>query len=158
VRPSCEKVQLPVSIALGIMREESAFLARVKSHAGALGLLQLMPQTAKLVARGTDYPYDEESLRTPPVNVALGTKLLASLLGKAVHPTMAIAAYNAGEGAVSNWTSGRLSKEADLAVEQIPYEETRNYVKRVLSSATAYAALYDPKSLDFLLSMPETLR
>jgi soluble lytic murein transglycosylase-like protein len=158
VRPSCEKVQLPVSIALGIMREESAFLPRVKSHAGALGLLQLMPQTAKLVARGTDYPYDEESLRTPNVNVALGTKLLAALLAKSVHPTMAIAAYNAGEGAVSNWTSGRLSKEADLAVEQIPYEETRNYVKRVLSSATAYAALYDPKSLDFLLSMPETLR
>jgi tetratricopeptide (TPR) repeat protein len=159
VLASCKNVDLSPALAFGIMREESAFLPRVKSHAGALGLMQLMPTTAAMVARSTTLVPSEDNLRTPEVNIALGTKLLSSLRAKYRHPAMAIAAYNAGEGAVSGWlSSGRIATDADLAVEQIPYEETRNYVKRVLSSTIAYAALYDRPSLGEWLGMPDTVR
>jgi soluble lytic murein transglycosylase len=154
VAKACEKYSLPQAIAWGIMREESSFIAEVKSPANAFGLMQLIVPTAKGVALGTGYGSDEASLKRPEVSIELGTKLLAALRTRHGHDALAIGAYNGGSGAVGRWMNNRTSDELDLFVENIPWEETRNYVKRVLSSVAAYGYLYDRKTFDETLAIP----
>ena len=149
-----EKYSLPRAIAWGVMREESSFLADVKSHANAYGLMQLIIPTAKGVAVGTGYGSDEASLRRPEVSIEFGTKLLASLRTKHGHDALAVGAYNGGSGAVGRWMNNRTSDELDLFVENVPWEETRNYIKRVLSSVAAYGYLYERKTFDAALGIP----
>jgi soluble lytic murein transglycosylase len=137
---------VPHAFVWAIMREESSFMAEVKSPVGAIGLMQLMPETARITAQDTGLSTDEASLKRPEVSIALGTKLLAKLRGNYSHIALAIAAYNAGPGAVQRWVS-TLPSDIDLWVESVSYEETRGYIKRVLSSYYAYAALYDEASM-----------
>ncbi|AKV04784.1 Soluble lytic murein transglycosylase precursor [Labilithrix luteola] len=151
---SCADNALPTSLAWGIMREESSFVADVKSHSNAFGLMQLIVPTAKWVATGTTFGSDETALKTPEVSIGLGTRLLTKLRAKHVHPALAIGAYNAGSGAVDRWITARGSEDLDVFVELIPYDETRNYIKRVLSSQAAYAYLYDPTTLKEPLGLP----
>ena len=158
VAKASEKYGLPRAIAWGIMREESSFIADVKSPANAYGLMQLIVPTAKGVAIGTGFGSDEASLKRPEVSVELGTKLLASLRTQHGHTALAVGAYNGGSGAVSRWMNGRTSDELDWFVENVPYEETRNYIKRVLSSIAAYGYLYDRKAFDETLALPLRLR
>lgn len=157
VQTACTKAALPNGLAWGIMREESSFDANAQSPTHALGLMQLMGDTAKWVAKGTDIATTDNELRKPSVSIALGTKLLAKLLASEGHLALAIAAYNAGSGSVRNWKRDRGTLPLDLFVETIPYEETRNYVKRVLSTMAVYAALGDAQSIERLRSMPLTL-
>lgn len=147
------EARIPTSLAWGIMREESGFVAEAKSPAQAFGLMQLIVPTARLVASGTGLPSDEDALRRPEVNVALGTRLLGSLRPRHKHPALAIAAYNAGSGAVDRWVKPG-SQDLDVFVESIPYEETRLYVKKVLASQAAYAWLYEREALDEVLRLP----
>lgn len=151
---SCADNALPTSLAWGIMREESSFVADVKSHSNAFGLMQLIVPTAKWVAAGTTLGSDEAALKTPEVSIGLGTRLLTKLRTKHVHPALAIGAYNAGSGAVDRWMTARGGEDLDVFVELIPYDETRNYIKRVLSSQAAYAYLYDPTTLKEPLGLP----
>lgn len=151
---ACAENAVPTPLAWGIMREESSFVADVRSHANAIGLMQLIGPTAKWVAAGTSIPSDETSLKRPDVSVELGTRLLSKLRATHGHPALAIGAYNGGGGAVERWVSARTTDELDLFVEQIPYDETRNYIKRVLSSQAAYAYLYDPTALKEPLGLP----
>jgi soluble lytic murein transglycosylase len=151
--------RIPRALAWAIMREESDFVPEAKSASSAYGLMQLIVPTAKAVARGLGLPSDESALRQPSVNVALGTRLLAELRGSfADNPALAIAAYNGGSGAVNRWLAARGDGPFDLWVEQIPWEETRGYEKRVLSSEAAYAYLYDPAALDEVLRLPRRAR
>ena len=150
----CAQNTLPTPLAWGIMREESSFIADVRSHSNAIGLMQLIPPTAKWMATGTSIPSDEASLKRPEVSVELGTKLLSKLRGTHGHPALAIGAYNAGGGAVERWVTAKTSDELDLFVELVPYDETRNYIKRVLSSQAAYAYLYDSTALKEPLGLP----
>jgi len=140
------------ALVWGIMREESSFIADVRSPANAYGLMQLIPATAKWISAGA--VTQEAELKRPEVSVDLGTKLLAQLLTTHKHPALAIAAYNAGSGAVSRWVAARGGDDLETFVEEIPYEETRNYVKRVLGSTVAYAYLYDRGHLDEVLRLP----
>jgi soluble lytic murein transglycosylase len=126
----------------------------VKSPSNAFGLMQLIVPTAKLVAQGTGLPWDAEALKRPEVNVALGTRLLGQLRGSFTNRSLAIAAYNAGSGAVNRWVTARGSEDFDLWVEDIPYEETRGYLKRVLSTEAAYAFLYARPALKEVLMIP----
>lgn len=151
---ACAQNALPTPLAWGIMREESSFVADVRSHANAIGLMQLIPPTAKWVAAGTSLPFDDAALKRPEISVELGTRLLAKLRTTHRHPALAIGAYNGGGGAVERWVSARATDELDLFVELVPYDETRNYIKRVLSSQAAYAYLYDPASLNEPLGLP----
>jgi soluble lytic murein transglycosylase len=137
---------VPRGFSWAIMREESSFTPEIKSPVGAVGLMQLMPDTARITAQGTGLAFDEAALKTPDVSIALGTKLLHSLRNKYGHAALAAAGYNAGPGAVDRWQRS-LPAEFDLFVESIPYEETRGYVKRVLGSFYVYATLYDTASL-----------
>jgi soluble lytic murein transglycosylase len=154
VDKACEKYTLPRPIAWGIMREESSFVADAKSPANAFGLMQLIVPTAKGVAVGTGWGADEASLKRPEVSIELGTKLLAALRAQQPHPALAIGAYNGGGGSMGRWYTARSSDELDLFVENVPWEETRNYIKRVLSSVAAYGYLYDKKAFDETLGLP----
>jgi soluble lytic murein transglycosylase len=147
---------IPSPLTWAIMREESAFNPDAHSVANALGLMQLIGGTARMMAHGTQLPFDDASLRRPEVSIALGAKLLASLRTSfSANPALAIAAYNSGSGSVRRWLGERGADDFDVFVERIPFDETRNYLKRVLASEAAYAFLYAPKTLDELLALPQ---
>lgn len=127
-----------------LMREESRFNPYARSSTGALGLTQLMPLTAAQVAKSIKLAsFTVDALYQPAVNIRLGARYLGSLRsdfgGNAVY---AVAAYNAGPGAVSLWLRNNATAELDEWVEEIPITETRDYVKRVLGSYGAYQLVY----------------
>jgi len=135
---------VPPDLMQALMREESALDPLVLSAAGAVGLTQLMPATANRLAHklglGT---VGLASLQIPETNVRLGTAYLGELLARyGGREALAVAAYNAGEGAVDRWLHQREGEALDVFVEDIPVAETRNYVKRVLTSEATYRALY----------------
>ena len=147
--------RIPAPLAWAIMREESSFYPEAKSASNAYGLMQLITPTAQWMAPGTGYGFDEASLKRPEVSIAFGTKLLGKLRTQfAVNPALAISAYNGGGGAVQKWVSQRSSTDFELWVEQIPWEETRLYTKRVLASQAAYAFLYERGALAEVLAIP----
>lgn len=143
VTAEAKRSGLPEAWAYAIMREESAFEARVVSHAKAYGLMQLIVPTAKKMAQPLNLPWDEDALKRPEVNVALGCRYLTVLRGQfSDNPLLAIPGYNAGGGAPKKWLQERPGDDFDLWVERIPYEETRLYTKRVITSLAAYEFLY----------------
>jgi soluble lytic murein transglycosylase len=134
---------IPESLAYGIMREESAFDPRVVSSANAVGLMQLIVPTAKRMGKALKLPGDADALKKPEINIALGCRYLSILRGQFKdNPLLAIPGYNAGGGKPKEWVEARPNEDFDLWVEQIPYEETRLYTKRVITSMSAYEFLY----------------
>lgn len=131
------------ALVYSIMREESGYRPEVISVSGARGLLQLMPDTAKRVARSVSRAsFDPDELFEPAVNIELGSAYLGQLLERFDgYASAAIGSYNAGPAAVSRWL-GEEPIPDDVWVEQIPYGQTRAYVKRVLRSLHAYRVLY----------------
>jgi soluble lytic murein transglycosylase len=145
VASESQRQRIPEALAYAIMREESGFDPRVVSPASAVGLMQLIVPTAKGMGRPLHLPGDAESLKRPEVNVAIGCRYLAVLRQQfADSPLLAIPGYNAGGGAARRWINERPAQDFDLWVERIPYEETRLYTKRVITSMTAYEMLYAP--------------
>lgn len=124
-------------LVLAIMREESRFNPKVVSVAGAIGLMQLMPKTAKLYSRINDI----EDIYQPDNNIKAGVKHISKLLKEYRNIWYAVAAYNAGEHRVNNWIKNKY-RDIDMFVEDIPFPETRNYVKKVLKSYYIYKKLY----------------
>src|SRR6185312_12934027 len=134
---------LPEAWAYAIMREESAFDTRVVSHADAIGLMQLIVPTAQKIGEKIGITPDSESLKQPSVNIPLGCRYLSVLRGHFPDdPFLAIPSYNAGLGNPRKWIDKHPMDDFDLWVEHIPFEETRNYTKRVMSSMAAYEFLY----------------
>jgi len=135
---------VPVELVQALMREESALDPRAVSPAGAVGLTQLMPATAQQVARQLRLGrIDRGDLSDASLNIRLGARYLGQLLRRFEGQVpLALAAYNAGGGAVNRWLEQRRGLELDEFVEEIPVEETRGYVKRVLRSYAAYRLLY----------------
>jgi len=132
-------------LILSIMREESAFSPTALSKSGARGLLQLMPGTARTIARPLGLPFDDDALQKPEINTRLGARFLGQLRRRFPHqPLLAVPSYNAGPLAVVRWCDERPSLDFDLWVETIPYRETRLYTKRVLGSLAAYDLLGSP--------------
>ena len=134
----------PAALEFAIVREESGFDPLMESFANAIGLTQLTAAPAARFAQGL--PHDGRALRDPAINVTIGARELGQLwnaYGGAA--ALAIAGYNAGEGAVNKWMRDpeRAGMTLDEFVEAIPYDETRGYTKRVLASFFAYSWLYD---------------
>jgi soluble lytic murein transglycosylase-like protein len=128
---------------LAIMREESRFHIKADSRAGAKGLMQLMPATAKELARQEKSILSEDALLSPELNIPLGVRYLRRVLHRFDwNPIYGAAAYNAGPGAVTRWTREWGQLPLDEFVENIPYEETQNYVRRVYASYLIYRQLY----------------
>ncbi|MCE9668695.1 transglycosylase SLT domain-containing protein [Myxococcus stipitatus] len=128
----------------GLIREESRFRPEARSATGALGLAQLMPSTARQVASALKLAeVSESSLLQPAQNVRLGAAYLGQLLARfGGNKAFAVAAYNAGPGAVDRWRQALPEAELDEWVEHIAFDETREYVKHVLGSYGAYKLLY----------------
>ncbi|MCP3099213.1 transglycosylase SLT domain-containing protein [Myxococcus sp. K15C18031901] len=128
----------------GLIREESRFRPEARSATGALGLAQLMPATARQVASALKLSeVSESSLLQPAQNVRLGAAYLGQLLARfGGNKAYAVAAYNAGPGAVDRWRQALPEAELDEWVEHIAFDETREYVKHVLGSYGAYKLLY----------------
>jgi soluble lytic murein transglycosylase len=139
---------LDVAWVYGLIRQESRFVMNAKSHVGASGLMQLMPATARFVARkiGLDN-YRHAQVNEIDTNIRLGTNYLNMVLKDLDgSQLMASAAYNAGPGRPRYWRSTlRRTVEGAVFAESIPFSETRGYVKNVLSNATYYAALFEGK-------------
>jgi len=132
VRRAAETTGLPERLIYAVIRQESLYRADAASSAGALGLMQLLPSTARITARKAGLPAPTRaSLLQPSVNVPLGSSFLKSLLERwdGQWP-LAIASYNAGPGAARRWLA-ETPVDTDVWVENIPYNETRAYVQRV---------------------------
>ncbi|NRF66719.1 lytic transglycosylase domain-containing protein [Aquincola sp. S2] len=135
---------LEPAFVFGLIRQETRFMATLRSHAGASGLMQLMPNTARWVAKkiGIDFnPARIEQLYEPALNLKLGTRYLKMVLDDlSGSMPLAAAAYNAGPGRPRRWREGP-SLEAAAWAENVPFNETRDYVKKVLANSALYAAL-----------------
>jgi soluble lytic murein transglycosylase len=132
-------------LLLSLIREESRFDPRALSQAGAVGLMQLMPQTASTTARKLRIRLaGPRSLRDADLNISLGTYYLSILLKQFEAVPAALAAYNAGGSRVAAWLSENDYEAYDEFIEDIPFGETRNYVKRIVSSYYRYRLTRPP--------------
>lgn len=131
-------------LVISVMREESKFLPRSESHKGAKGLMQLMPETAKWIAQNMgEKGYSEADLLNPEKNIQFGTWYLANLENEfSGNIILVIAAYNGGRGHVKEWIQTEQIDPGNVKSSGIPFQETRQYVERVLQSYQKYIMLY----------------
>jgi soluble lytic murein transglycosylase len=136
-------IRVEPGLVYAVMREESGYRPEVVSISGARGLLQIMPETGEdLALRESLSEFSPDDLFIPSINIRLGSAYLEQLMTRFDgRRSAAIASYNAGPKAVSGWLAGG-PLEDDEWVEAIPYDQTREYVKRVLRSLHVYRALY----------------
>lgn len=126
-----------------IIKAESNFNVNAKSRSNAIGLMQVMPSTAKEIGK---YFYvediTEKELYDAELNIKIGTAYFKSLLDKYNNINLALIAYNAGMGNLDNWLEQEIIDKDGKNLENIPYEETKNYVKRILQNYKVYNELY----------------
>jgi len=137
-------------LVVAVIREESKFLPRSESHKGAMGLMQLMPDTARWIAQSLgDTHFAEEEMIIPEKNIQYGTWYLASLAREFKgNKMLVLAAYNGGSGHVRGWIQSSQIDLANLRVADIPFRETRDYVQRVLKSYGKYINLYGTQEIN----------
>jgi len=128
-----EAYNIEVSLIRAVIKAESGFDSNAISHAGAIGLMQIMPLTGEYIARLKNIPFDIDMLKDPQTNIDFGVFYLARLIRRFGNTQEAIAAYNAGEGNVAIWRANDIT--------EIPFKETRNYVRRVNFNNRIYSLL-----------------
>ena len=136
-----KKQKINPAWAFAVIRQESAFTSDARSHAGAMGLMQLMPQTARQVARSMRIPMGNRSsaLLNSNTNIQLGVRYLRKVKDRYKgNSVLATAAYNAGSSHVKRWMPEQTSLPADIWIELVPFKETRKYMKRVLTYTVIY--------------------
>jgi soluble lytic murein transglycosylase len=146
VRPAAQNQSLDDAWVYGLMRQESRFITSAKSNVGASGLMQLMPGTAKWVAKKIGLrDYNHARVNDTETNVLLGTSYMRMVMENLDnHPVLASAAYNAGPGRAKKWRADR-PLEGAIYAETIPFSETRDYVKKVMSNAVYYSVMFNGK-------------
>ncbi|MEK6569245.1 MAG: transglycosylase SLT domain-containing protein [candidate division NC10 bacterium] len=143
VKEQSTRYTLDPYLVVALIREESAFGERAVSRAGAVGLMQLLPRTADQIVNAAGGTGGSVSLESPATNIKLGTRYLATMLEEFKgNWTLALAAYNAGPHHVRRWLETRGYRSDDEFIEEIPFLETQQYVKRVLGSYYRYRAQY----------------
>lgn len=132
--------QIPQELVYAVIRQESAFRDDAASTAGAQGLMQLMPTTAKLVSKREKITYlDQKQLLSSQKNINIGVAYLQQLAKRfGNHPVLMVAAYNAGPRQVAYWLKNHPPKEMDIWIETLPWQETRNYLKNVIAFYAVY--------------------
>jgi soluble lytic murein transglycosylase len=146
----------PYMIA-ALMAQESTFDADIRSHANAIGLMQVVPSTGRRYARMLKIPrFSAARLTDPEVNVRIGTAYFADLVERFGGAHHALASYNAGPGAVARWIGEKPGVARDEFIDDIPYPETQNYVKRILGTADDYRRLYEGGGGRFVYGAPGT--
>jgi soluble lytic murein transglycosylase len=146
IAPNAAAQNIPSAWILGLMRQESRFTETISSSVGARGLMQIMPATGRWLAKQKGLrDFSTASLNQPAVNIELGSFYMKQLLDEFSGSfVLATAAYNAGPGRPRNWAR-ELTRPiaASFFIEHIPFSETRNYVKAVLSNAACYQSLLE---------------
>jgi soluble lytic murein transglycosylase len=155
VYSSAARAGLDPYFLLAIMRRESLFRPDTRSAAGAVGLLQLLPATARRasIVLGRSIPADSD-MANPAVAIDLGAWYLSELVGRFGDPAIAAAAYNAGPRIAAPWVVKGAGEPLDEWVESIPYRETRRYVKAVSSAWSAYRLLAGGKAPSLVEKVP----
>ena len=132
-------------LIFAIIKAESNFDQDAVSHREAKGLMQLMYSTAEEIAKKVNVDLNEENILEPDVNINLGTKYISMLIQKYGNINLALAAYNAGSGKVDGWIEKGTLKEDGSDIENIPFTETNNYVRKILRDYEIYKKLYEEK-------------
>lgn len=153
VRLAAENGLDPFFVA-GVIRQESAWDAGIRSVAGATGLMQLMPATAQEVAQSLRIAYSPEALTDPETNLRLGITYLASMVRRFDRAEDVLSAYNAGPGRMRQWQSDPTHVDRDVFIENIPFAQTRDYVKGVQRYTRVYTALYGCGDFQPCLGLP----
>ncbi|MDR2787040.1 MAG: lytic transglycosylase domain-containing protein [Candidatus Accumulibacter sp.] len=149
VRSAAREQSLDDAWVYGLMRQESRFVLSARSSAGASGLMQLMPATARWVAARIGLKnFQPNRVNDTKTNLLLGTSYMRMIMERLDnHPVLASAGYNAGPGRARKWQPRR-PLEGAVYAETIPFNETRNYVKKVMSNTVYYSALFgQPRSI-----------
>ena len=156
VRPAAQNQALDDAWVYGLMRQESRFITSAKSNVGASGLMQLMPATAKWVAKKIGLrDYNHGRVNDTETNVLLGTSYMRLVMENLDnHPVLTSAAYNAGPSRAKRWRADR-PLEGAIYAETIPFSETRDYVKKVMSNSVYYSMQFTgrPDSLKMRLGV-----
>jgi soluble lytic murein transglycosylase len=147
LRREAAKNDFDPMFAAGLIRQESTFQADAVSHANAIGLMQVLPKTGKLLARQLKVRYAKNKLFEPDFNIELGMVYIASLVRQTGALEYAAAAYNAGEDRIAAWKAERNYEEVPELVESIPFTETREYVQVVLRNTAVYRMIYGQSSV-----------
>jgi len=129
-------------LVAGLIRQESAFEPEARSGANALGLMQILPKTGRRMAKVAKVGYAQGQLYNADYNVHLGTIYFASLKKDFGSVESALAAYNAGEERLAEWTTGQKYRDIPEFVDSIPFTETREYVQIVSRNGAIYRKLY----------------
>jgi soluble lytic murein transglycosylase len=147
LRREAAKNDFDPMFAAGLIRQESTFQADAVSHANAIGLMQVLPKTGKLLARQLKVRYTKNKLFEPDFNIELGMVYISSLVRQTGALEYAAAAYNAGEDRIAAWKGERNYEEIPELVESIPFTETREYVQVVLRNTELYRMIYGQPSV-----------
>ena len=124
------------------IKAESNFNEKAQSRKGAMGLMQLMQNTAYDIAKTLNTNIEEDKIIEPETNIKFGTKYISTLLKKYDSIGLALAAYNAGSSNVDSWISNNTLKKDGSDIENIPFKETNNYVRKILKNYEIYKKLY----------------
>jgi soluble lytic murein transglycosylase len=146
LRREAQRNHLDPMLVAGLIRQESAFTKDAVSRSDAVGLMQLLPTTGKQLAQRLGVGFARARLFDPEYNLRLGALYLSGLLEQYRTPEAALAAYNAGENRVAEWTTGQNYEETAEFVESIPFTETRDYVQIVSRNAELYRQIYGRSS------------
>lgn len=130
------------ALVYAVMKAESGFDEHARSRAGAVGIMQIKPSTAEFICTRENLPFDAARLTEGEYNALIGCKYLRYLLEKFEVSETALAAYNAGEGTVAKWLEESDHSDDGKHLKNIPYQETRRYVKKVLHYCKTYRFLY----------------
>jgi len=158
IRSRSAAVGLDPMLTAGLIRQESAYQPEAHSVANAFGLMQLLPKTARRYAKQAKVRYSTPMLFEPDYNIHLGTIYLAGLRRDFGSVESALAAYNAGEERVAQWTAGQTYREPAEFVDSIPFTETREYVEIVTRNADIYRKLYGTPAAAAVAKSPAATR
>lgn len=142
VSEQAKAYELEESLVYAVIKAESNFDPKAESPVGALGLMQLMPDTFEWMQSHVGGEYDTDALFDPAVNIRFGCALLRLLLNEYGDLRVALCAYNAGMGNVTSWLSDGTYSEDGITLQLIPFDETRLYVQKVLQYKETYEELY----------------
>lgn len=141
-----EKYNVEENLVFALIKAESNFNREAVSHRDAIGVMQIMEETAKDVANKNSIKIENENIKQELLkidnNINIGTKYLSTLLEKYKNKEIAVAAYNAGIGTVDGWIQKEIIKSDGSDIENIPYKETNNYVRKILRNYKLYEELY----------------
>lgn len=145
VEKYAESYNVDENLVYAVIKAESNFNQNAKSSKDAIGLMQLVESTAKDVSKKVDIQLTDDELKEkllePEININLGTKYISILIEKYQNIEIAVTAYNAGIGTVDNWIEKGVIKADGSDIENIPYKETNNYVRKILRDYKIYTNL-----------------